>query len=109
MRARTIGSTADTAASGKSVVGYVIGCKGDGTPGKCVAFQKSLNYLQDLDGNYAGTTKLRSGIMGTLGMEKCFAFPMALVNAEDRCLGEGAAATSVAPILGGVRRPYAFR
>jgi hypothetical protein len=74
---------------GKSVVGYVIGCKGDGTPGKCVAFQKSLNYLQDLDGNYAGTTKLRSGIMGTLGMEKCFAFPMALVNAEDRCLGEG--------------------
>ena len=74
---------------GKSVVGYVIGCKGDGTPGMCVAFQKTINYLHDLDGNYAGSMELRCGLEGTLGMQHCFVIPMAIVKAEDRCLGEG--------------------
>ena len=78
-----------TESHGKSVVGYVIGCKGDGTPGKCVAIQKTLNLLCDLDGNYAGSIRFRSGIMGTLGMERCFVFPMAIVEPEDRCIGEG--------------------
>ena len=74
---------------GKSVVGYIVGCKGDGTPAKCVAFQKTLNRLYELGGNYAGSTTLSCGIAGTLGMQHCFVLPMAIVKPEDRCLGEG--------------------
>ena len=74
---------------GKSVVGYVIGCKGDGTPEKCLAIQKSINYLHDLGGDYAGSTTLHCGLQGTLGMQHCFVVPMAIVKPEDRCLGEG--------------------
>ena len=74
---------------GISVVGFCIGCEDDGTPRKCIAFQKTLHLLSDLGGNYAGSTKLRDGFMGTLGMDNCYVIPMALVKAEDRCLGEG--------------------
>jgi len=74
---------------GKAVVGYIVGCEGDGTPAKCVAFQKTLNRLYELGGNYAGSMELHCGLEGTLGMDHCYVIPVAIVEHTDRCLGEG--------------------
>ena len=89
-----------TEAWGLSAVAFCIGCEDDGTPAKCLALQKTLNFLHDLGGDYAGSTTLQCGLQGTLGMQHCFVIPVALVKAEDRCLGEGGLYGAVAHSTG---------